>query len=243
VKLLLLAGTGEARRIADRLAVAGVDAIASLAGATRAPKPLAVPTRTGGFGGEAGFRRFLEVEMIDAVLDATHPFAASISNRSARVCREVGLPYCQLLRPEWAPEPEDNWVPLADEAEAAAHVPKGATVFLATGRQTLGRFETLADRRLICRVVDPPDGAFPFENGEFLVGRPPFDVDEEVALFERLGVNWLIVKNAGGKASRAKLDAARRLGLWVAMIRRPEQPHGDKVQTVDAAIEWVETLG
>ncbi|PIE14423.1 MAG: cobalt-precorrin-6A reductase [Rhodobacterales bacterium] len=235
--LLLLAGTGEARRIADRLA-GQVPAIATLAGVTRNARLLAIPTHSGGFGGEAGFCAFLQDRGIRAVLDATHPFAAQISQRSARLCQTLGVPYCQLLRPEWQPEDGDRWVDLADEAEAADHVPDGAVVFIATGRQTVEKYGNLAARRMICRVVDPPGCAFPYPGGTYFVARPPFTVAEEEACFSRLGVTWLIAKNAGGEAGRSKLIAARRLGICVGMVRRPAQPHAPKVETVAAAIAW-----
>lgn len=240
--LLLLAGTAEAQQVAQILASEGRVAIASLAGATRAPRAMGLPTRLGGFGGEAGFARYLEESGITAVLDATHPFAAHISDRTARVCAAKGLAYCQVLRPEWTPQTGDRWTMIAAEEEAAAHIPEGATVFLATGRQGLARFANLTGRHLICRVIDPPEAAFPLANGEFLVGRPPFSPEAERALFESLGVDWLVVKNAGGQASKSKLDAARTLGLPVAMITRPPQPDALRVTTVAAAMDWVHGL-
>ncbi|MBC7179689.1 MAG: precorrin-6A/cobalt-precorrin-6A reductase, partial [Roseovarius sp.] len=152
------------------------------------------------------------------------------------------LPYCQLLRPEWGPGAEDRWTGIAAEEEAAAHIPEGATVFLATGRQGVSRFANLECRRLICRVVDPPEAAFPMPNGTYIVGRPPFSVEDEIALFTRLGIDWLMVKNAGGAASESKLAAARALKLPVAMIARPPQPEAPRVATVAAAMEWVRAL-
>ncbi len=240
--LLLLAGTAEARAIAGALAREGRDAIASLAGATRQAADLGLATRVGGFGGEEGFRVFLAKEKITAILDATHPFAAAISRRSARVARASGLPYLQLLRPGWTPQDGDNWTMIDKEEEAARLVPEGAAVFLATGRQGLERFDGLAGRRIWCRQIDSPGQAFPFEGGQYLIGRPPFSVDQEVALFRRLGIEWLIVKNAGGAASRSKLDAARLLGIAVVMIRRPAQPEAERVETVEAALDWVRGL-
>lgn len=216
--LLLLAGTGDARQIAKGLA--GGDVIASLAGATRGPAPLPIPTRVGGFGGEDGFRDFLDENGITAVLDATHPYAHRITDRSARICAELGLPFLQFLRPGWVAAPGDQWTEIAREEGAAALIPEGATVFLGTGRQTLERFANLTGRRVICRQIDPPEGPFPFPGGEFLIGRPPFSVEDEVALFDRLGVDWLVVKNAGGAASGTKLTAARHLGIPVLMIAR-----------------------
>jgi len=242
--LLLLAGTGEAALIARDLAARGqIAAVASLAGVTRAPRPVGLPMRIGGFGGEAGFRTYLQEAGISAVLDATHPFADRISHRSARVCRDLGLPYCQLLRPPWTPGPGDCWIMIAREEEAARHIAPGSTVFLATGRQTLDRFANLSQCRLICRQIDPPDGPFPFPNGDFLVGGPPFSVADEIETFTRLAVDWLVVKNAGGEVPRTKLVAARDLGIGVITLVRPAQPDGvERVQTVNEALEWVSKL-
>ncbi len=238
--LLLLAGSGEARQIAAGLA--GGDVIASLAGATRAPAELPVPMRIGGFGGEAGFRAFLAEAGITAVLDATHPYARQITTRTAAVCAALGLPYLQYLRPPWHPEPGDRWTEIASEDDAATHIPMGATVFLGTGRQTLDRFANLVGCHVICRQIDPPDTPFPFAGGEYLVGRPPFSVADEVALFSRLGVDWLVVKNAGGVASRTKLTAACQLDIPVLMIARPPQGDWQIVDSVPAALEWARSL-
>ena len=238
--LLLLAGTGDARQIAKGLA--GRDAIASLAGATRDPAPLPIPMRVGGFGGEAGFRAFLHANKITAVLDATHPYANRITERSARICADLGLPFLQFLRPGWLAEPGDTWTEIAREEDAAALIPVGATVFLGTGRQTLERFANLTGRSVICRQIDPPNGPFPFPGGEFLIGRPPFSVADEVALFDGLGVDWLVVKNAGGVASRTKLTAARQLGIPVLMIARPPVGDWPTVATVEDALNWVSGL-
>lgn len=244
MNLLLLAGTAEARAIAAALAGRpGLDVTASLAGATRQPGALPVACRIGGFGGAGAFRDWLCAHRIDAVIDATHPFAERISARSAAVCAEAGIPYLQLLRPGWTPDPGDRWTMIAREEQAADIIRPPATVFLATGRQTLARFAGLSGCRLICRQIDPPDGPFPFPNGEFLVGQPPFSVSEERALFARLGIDWLVVKNAGGAASRSKLDAARELGLPVLMIARPAlAPGAERAETVAETLAWLERL-
>ncbi|WP_019955175.1 cobalt-precorrin-6A reductase [Yoonia vestfoldensis] len=238
--LLLLAGTTEARAIAT--ALQGQDVMASLAGATRDPAPLPVATHVGGFGGAEGFRDFLSQHHIHAVLDATHPYAARITQRSATVCAELDLPFCQLLRPPWVAGPGDLWTEIASEEEAARHIPQGATVFLGTGRQMLDGFANLTGRRVICRQIDPPEGPFPFQGGEFLVGRPPFSVQDEIALFRRLRVDWLVVKNAGGQASATKLVAARTLRIPVLMIARPAVGNWPQVLSVAAALAWVAEL-
>ena len=236
--ILLLAGTAEAKEIAQGLANNGVAAVASLAGATRAPKPLPLETRIGGFGGADGFRAYIAAAGITKVIDATHPYAADISRRTAMICAQEKLPYLQVLRPAWTPQAGDNWTQIAREEDAANHIPKGATVFLGTGRQTLHRFAGLEGCRVICRQIDPPTAPFPFAGGEFLIGRPPFPVDREKTLFAQLGIDWIVVKNAGGDASATKLTAARALGIPVLMIARPKTGDAPVVQTAAQAIAW-----
>lgn len=240
--ILLLAGTGEAKRIAWGLADSGVRVTASLAGVTRHPEPLPVSTRIGGFGGEAGFRAYVASEGITAVLDATHPFANRISARTAHVCADLGLPYAQVVRAGWEAGADDDWTEVGTPAEAADHLPEGAVVFLATGRQTLAAYGPLIGRRVLVRMIDPPTASLAFEQGEFVVGRPPFSVEYEVKLFEALGVTHLVTKNAGGEGGRAKLDAARKLGLAVIVLRRPEATPGLVLNSVPAALVWVNSL-
>lgn len=244
MRLLLLAGTSEARNLAAALnGVAGLSVIASLAGATRAPVPLACETRHGGFGGRSAFRDWLRDRRIDAVIDATHPFAARISRRAAEICRQEGIEHLMILRPEWTPGPGDCWQMIDAPADLAPLVEPGQTLFLATGRQSLPDFAPLAGATLICRQIDPPDAPFPFVNGRFLIGRPPFSVAEETRLFRQLAVDWLVVKNSGGAASRSKLVAARDLGIPVAMIRRPAPPEATRVTDVAGALDWLRKRG
>lgn len=236
--ILLLAGTAEARRLAGALRAAGVPAMASLSGATREPATLPIPTRRGGFGGDAGFEAFLDAHPVRAVVDATHPFAARVTARTHRACAARALPLLRLERPGWTPGPGDRWTFVADEAEAASLIPQDATVFLATGRQSLPAWSALRARRVHLRAIDAPSEPFPFPGGVVLA-RPPFDAAAEAATFRRLGVTHLVVKDSGGAEGRAKLDAARGLGLEVLLLRRPPPPPGlVAVETVEQALAW-----
>lgn len=242
--ILLLAGTTEARILAGYMAEAGIKTVASLAGATRTPVAMAVETRVGGFGGDAGFEAYLDASGITAVIDATHPFAAKITARTARICAARGLPYLRYERPGWRSRPGDAWHEVADYAGLSAIIPVGAQVFLATGRQSLSQMAHLADRHLICRVIDPPEVPFPYPNGAFVVGRPPFSEGKELETLRALKPDWMVVKNAGGASGRAKLDAARRLGISVAMIARPAVPAGiERREQMLDALEWAEAHG
>lgn len=224
--VLILAGTREARAVCA--ACAGLDVVASLAGATRAPRDLGVATRIGGFGGEAGFRAALAG--VAAVLDATHPFAATMRARAARVCDEMGLPHLRLTRPPWPAEA--GWHRHADAAGAVAALPRGARVFLATGPGSLAPFQGRG-LRLWCRRVDP---AAAHPGVEWITGLPS-GLGEETALLRRLAITHLVAKNSGGP--RAKLDAARACGVAVHMIDRPPKVAGKETHDIRRAIAFV----
>jgi precorrin-6A/cobalt-precorrin-6A reductase len=239
--LLVLAGTSDAREVLERLE--GSDVIASLAGETRSPAVLPAKTRIGGFGGVEGFRDYLISNDIRGVLDATHPFASVMTHTAAKVCSGLKRPHVILQRQGWKPQSDDAWYYVENVAQTADIIPLGATVFLGTGRKTLPEFSCLSGRTLINRVIDTPNKPFPFENGAFLVGTPPFTIAEEVAMLREKRIDWLVVKNAGGDKSRSKLDAARELGLPVILIKRPKLPKAVIVKTVDEAVDWARSQG
>jgi precorrin-6A/cobalt-precorrin-6A reductase len=240
--ILLLAGTSDARRLAAALAEHDIPAIASLAGATRTPEPLALPTRRGGFGGPEGFSAFLQDNGIRAVIDATHPFATHITGRTHKICVAMGVPLLRLERPSWTPGHKDRWTFVADEAEATRLISDDAVVFLATGRQTFPVWSTLRASRVFLRVIDRPADPFPFPGGVVLA-RPPFDHAAEADLFRRLGITHLVAKDSGAAEARPKLDAARDLGIKVLILRRPPLPPGLViVPAVEDALAWAQEL-
>ncbi|MBS8228537.1 precorrin-6A/cobalt-precorrin-6A reductase [Vannielia litorea] len=242
-KILLLAGSGESRALGQALAWRDdFDVEIRLARQMRG-RDFPVPATLGGFGGEAGFRAHIEEARPDAVIDATHPYAEAITRRTAQIVPEMGLPLLHFERPPWVAGPGDDWTEVAAPEDLPALIPEGACVFLGTGRAGLERFAGLEGRRIICRQLDMADGPFPFEGGEFLLSVPPFTAEGEMKLFQRLDVDWLVVKNAGGEGARPKLEAARAMGLPVAMLARPPEPVGvARAETLEAAMAWAEAL-
>lgn len=229
-RVLLLAGTGEARQLAGQLAdIDNLKVIASLAGATSDPIHYPVETRTGGFGGAAGLARYLNEKGVDLIVNASHPFASVMSANAAHAGKATGTPLLRLLRKPWQPAEGDRWLDVAGMADAIAAVPDGARVFFATGRGSVDQIAAVGSRNGVwgaIRLIDPPDQCFPLKHGEFIQARPPFRVEEELALMQRLNISHLVTKNAGGASGMAKLEAARKLGIKVIAINRPRQPDG-----------------
>jgi precorrin-6A/cobalt-precorrin-6A reductase len=240
-RLLILGGTGEALALAEGLAGdPGIEVVTSLAGRTRSPTPPPGRVRTGGFGGVDGLRAYLEAEVVDLVIDATHPFAAEISRNAAAACDALGLPRLRLDRPPWGAVEGDNWISVPDNAAAARRLPGLARrVFLTVGRRELAAYTGLDDLWFLVRLIEPPTAPLPLAKYELLLARGPFGEAEEVALFERQRIEALVTKNSGGLATAAKLAAARSLALPVVMIERPAPPPGEAVESVKAAVAWV----
>ncbi len=236
---LVLAGTQESRELARLLADDGITAVASLAGATREPKKLDLPTRIGGFGGVEGMKEFIKNNGIEWVVDTTHPFASQISTNCFHACKEMNTRCALLERLPWNAQTGDDWTEVAVASQAVMQIAEQDVVFLGTGRNTVKDFGDLRAQKTYCRVIDRPQSDYPHERGEYLVGRPPFSVGQEIALFERLGITKIIVKNAGGRGGFAKLEAARELNIPVILLQRPEVPFTTKLSSVKEAFEWV----
>ena len=175
---------------------------------------------------------------ITAVVDATHPFAATMTAHAAHACADLTLPHLVLARPAWDP---GHAIVVASDTEAADTVARNgySRVFLTTGRSGLAPF-TDSDAWFLIRVVTPPDPGLLPRRHEVLLSRGPYTYDDEYKILRDNRIEVLVTKNSGGELTAAKLDAADKLGVPVVMIARPPLPAGVRtVSTVDEAVDWV----
>lgn len=239
-RVLLLGGTTEAGALAQALAGAGIDAVYSYAGRTGTPVAQPIRVRTGGFGGAEGLATYLRAEGFTHLVDATHPFAAQISANAIEAARKARVPLVALERAPWTPVEGDRWTHVPDTEAAVAALPDApATVFLAIGRQTLAPFAARPRHRYLLRLVDPPDGPLPLPRASVILARGPFTAEGDRALMRAEGVQVVVAKNAGGEGARAKLDAARALGLPVILIDRPFVPDRPVARSVAEVMRWL----
>lgn len=238
--VLILGGTAEARSLAGLLdGCPGLRVVTSFAGRTTEPRRPAGEVRTGAFGGPAGLRAWLAERAPAVVVDASHPFAATISGHAAG----AGVPVLRLTRPGWDAGPGDDWHRVPDLAAAADRLPGlGRRALLTTGRQHLAAFTghpgCAALPLLLVRCVEPPAEAPP-SNVVVLTTRGPFTLDGERALLARHAVDVVVTRDSGGDATRAKLDAARERRLPVLMVDRPALPAVPVTSTPIDAARWV----
>ena len=240
--VLLLGGTTQARGLAETLAERYPHwrVTSSLAGRVAAPRLPRGEVRTGGFGGAEGLAAWLRVHEVDAVIDATHPFAETISQNAALAAAHSHVPLLAVRRPGWVPGEGDVWHPVDSLAEAATVLPQlGRRVFLTTGRMGLATFAELDSLWFLVRSVDPPEPPAP-RRLRSLLERGPFDLAHERALLAEHRIEVLVTKDSGGDATAPKLTAAREAGVPVVLVRRPPAPEKvPAVPDVPGAVRWL----
>lgn len=244
MRVLVLGGSTESSELARSLAADGrFDATLSLAGRTANPRTQPVPLRSGGFGGVDGMVAWLKDNAIDAVIDATHPYAAQISANAVAACKQCKIPLASIDRPAWTQQAGDDWISVASAADAATAL--GATprrVLLTVGRLELGAFAAAPQHHYVARMIDAPgDIALP-PDLRILLSRGPFDDASDAALLDDEKIDIIVSKNSGGSAAYGKIIAARARGLAVLMIARPHKPRGELLQSPAAAIPWLAQL-
>lgn len=239
--LLILGGTREALDLARRAtADSRLQVTTSLAGRTRAPAAVPGELRVGGFGGAKGLARYLHEAAVDLLIDATHPFAATMARNAAEACDSARVPRLKLLRPPWHALEGDRWIEVPDNAAAAAALPSLAKrVFLTTGHRDLAAFAVLRDTWFLVRLIEPPAELLPLVAHRLILARGPFAEGDEVALLGEHRIGAVVAKNSGGSLTYAKIAAARQLALPVVMVQRPETPAGDFAENVETAFNWL----
>jgi precorrin-6A/cobalt-precorrin-6A reductase len=240
--ILILGGTTEARMLGQQLAARTDIAVTlSLAGRTVSPLAQAVPTRSGGFGGTAGLVEYLRTHEIRALLDATHPYAATMSAHALSAAAQTSTPLIALCRPPWPAVPGDQWMEVRDVQEAASALGiETRNVFLAVGRQEIAHFASAPQHHYVIRSVDPPVPPLPVPHARYILDRGPFDEQQERELLRAHAIDVIVAKNGGGAATYGKIAAARTFGIPVVLLRRPPALDVPTVATVGEAMSWLD---
>lgn len=239
--ILILGGTTEASALAKSLAERGERAMLSYAGRTGNPRAQPLPVRVGGFGGAAGLAVFLKAEGFTHLIDATHPFAATISANAVAAAQEAEVAHLILNRPEWQAGEGDRWTHVPDIAGAVRALDgPPRRVMLALGRMHVEAFAAQPQHHYLLRFVDAPDAPPALSRHHLTVDRGPFTLEGDLALMRAHGIDLVVAKNAGGAGARAKIDAARTLGLPVLMIDRPALPQAQAVHDIGDVLAWID---
>ncbi len=233
-KILIIGGTSESNRLADSLSDYFIT-ILSLQGNTEKPRLGNYSSRIGGFGGVKGLKDYLSNELIDAVVDASHPYSRQISNNVLAATKDLNIKLHQLHRPAWKRGPSDSWVETSSFAEAsfiAKNLPRNSRIFLTIGKKNLEIFEKSHNWMMI-RTIDKYQ-KFISKGKKYIVGRGPFCISSELMYMRNNKITHLVTRNSGSTETYAKIYACRILNIPVIMIGRENDDAEKESSSIDA---------
>jgi precorrin-6A/cobalt-precorrin-6A reductase len=242
-RILLLAGSLEARDLAQRFSASGISFEAWLSETPREAAHVSTevpPAVLRRFADAPAMQRAIDEGRFTAIVDASPAFDSVAPAQAAHAAGVLGLRYLRVVRPAWEAVDAPKVQEVRNVAAACAQVAPGARVFCATGWDSLPSFEAFTGAVLFVRQTRRHARAAPYSFVELVFADPPFTAAQEVQLFADLKIDLLICRNVGGDESRPKLDAAAALGLDVILIERPPMPAGVRtVSSAAAALAWV----
>lgn len=171
------------------------------------------------------------------VIDATHPYAALISDNIKLACGRHGTKYLRLLRKssENIINNEDNITRFTDIAEAAKYLnTTSGNIFLTTGSKELSVFcKELNDTKRITARVLPSISVLQLckdldlEGHQIIAMQGPFSEEINTAMLKQTKAKYLVTKE-GGKAGGfpEKILAAKSTGAEIILITRPVNENG-----------------
>jgi len=238
-RILLLGGIGEAREIAQFLIQRQIPLIYSIAGLVRTPD-LDCEIRMGGFSAkgvssEQGLERYLATNQITHVVNATHPYAATMSANAAVAARRKGIPCWRYLRPEWTLDRYDDLHSFDSIEALLPHLTDRMRPFFTIGQGVLAHTSRRPkNQHWIIRSALPAEETL----GITLIDSiGPFTFEQDLALMQMHQVDALVSKNSGGQAVAGKLQAAMEMAIPVYLMARPKE-----ISSADQVFESVQSI-
>jgi cobalt-factor III methyltransferase len=229
----VFSGTGDGNALAAELCGRGYCVIVSTAsdyGAETASIALpGIEIRSGRLG-LAARRNQLQASGAMAIVDATHPFAAGISDQLIALATELNISYIRYERPA-AMMP--NFARQASDITAAARLATeiGQRIFLATGIKDLATFLTQqgAEKREWFLRITPDIGSLEIALKEGIprshicAMQGPFSTEFNTALWSAWKVDCVVTKESGETGGFSfKAAAASKLGIPFIVVKRPQ---------------------
>ena len=221
MRILIVGGTADGRRLATTLFERGFDVIYSIAGIVRkATVPCTVIS--GGFTQFGGLQQYIQDKQVTHLVDATHPFAQKMSNTIADASEDLAIPAIRFHRLQWVKTEQDNWIEVVEWSEVIALVAVQQSIFMTAGQISQTIIDQLAakSKHVLLRTAMPAKVVLP-KNVTWLKAIGPFSLEDEKSLLATYKIDLIISKNSGGEATYAKIQAAAQAGIPVYQFKRP----------------------
>lgn len=197
---------------------------------------------------EEGFAEYFRQHQVDVFVDASHPYAANVSENAMAACRRAGVAYIRYERQQ-TPLDYDKAYYVADyqrAAEVAAGL--GERIFLTTGSRKLEAFarsEALQGKELVCRILPEPEVVqlardLGFTPANIVAVQGPFSLELNKELYKKYGAQVVVTKNSGtAGGADTKFAAAMELGLPLVIIDRPAMQYDNIAYTFEAVVDFI----
>lgn len=234
-KICIFGGTTEGRKLAEFLSGQPCDVMVCVAtdyGQTLLPEAehVSVSARRLPVGEIVSL---LTEHRFDLVIDATHPYAQSITKSIARACREAETLRWRLLRGASGVSPEHTYVETVSDAAAFLAGTEG-NILLTTGSKELAKFSQLPgfSERVWARVL-PLQSSLDacaqagLPASHIFAMQGPFSEAMNAAMLRTIGAQYLVTKDGGAPGGfEEKEAAAKSAGARLVMIGRPPEEEG-----------------
>jgi len=234
-KICIFGGTTEGRKLAEFLSGQPCDVTVCVAtdyGQTLLPESehVSVSARRLPVGEIVSL---LTEKRFDLVIDATHPYAQSITKSIASACRETGTPRWRLLRSASGVSPEHTYVETVSDAAAFLAGTEG-NILLTTGSKELAGFSQLPgfSKRVWVRVL-PLQSSLDacaqagLPASHIFAMQGPFSEAMNAAMLRTIGAQYLVTKDGGAPGGfEEKESAAKSAGARLVVIGRPPEEEG-----------------
>lgn len=167
-------------------------------------------------------------EQPELVVDATHPYAAEVTNNIHLACEKTGFPYQRVLREQGQHQGQAVYVESTEEAVEYLKRTSG-NILLTTGSKELAKFTKLPNyqQRLYARVLSLSSVMETCRElgleGRNLIGmQGPFSKELNAAMLRQYDCAYLVTKDTGNAGGfQEKMDAAEECGVVPVIIGRP----------------------
>lgn len=179
---------------------------------------------------------YIKDQEIDAVIDATHPFATEVTKNIKEACEQRKTPYYRVLRRQDDPERTDDagndvvYVSSVSEGVAWLKQTEG-NILITTGSKELFKYKEIPDYRERCfaRVLSTKEAVEEsvrtgFEGSHLIAMQGPYSFEMNVALLRHVNASYMITKESGSVGGfEEKARAAMELGVTLIVVERPKE--------------------